>query len=212
MNSAQEWLKTSIGVSRETLSRLETYVALVELWTKKINLISPKSVPDIWTRHILDSAQLFPIAPETARTWADMGSGGGFPGLVIAILWQDKPAACEFHLIESDQRKAVFLRTAIRELGVHATVHAKRIEDVPDLGADVVSARALAPLKTLLSQAKHHGHAETVGLFPKGQAAQADIEDARRNWSFTCRQHQSITDPAAQILEVGAIRERHDAT
>ena len=145
MTSVPAALAGRIDVSRETMQRLETYVALVEKWQPRINLVSPNSLPDIWMRHVWDSAQLAPLIPAGTARLLDVGSGGGFPGLVLAMCCN-----AECHLVESDQRKAVFLSTVIRECGLTAKVHNSRIEALPDLDASVITARALAPLDRLL--------------------------------------------------------------
>lgn len=211
MISAQERLADEFGVSRETLEKLEAYVALVQRWTRKINLIGPKTVSEIWDRHILDSAQIFPLLNGRGAKIADFGSGAGFPGLVLAILRTADDQIGETHLVESDQRKAAFLRTVARETQAPVTVHAVRVESLTALGADIITARALAPLSTLLPFVQRHGHAATRAVFLKGQAAAQELDDASANWSFTCRQHPSITDPNAHIIELGDIRERRDA-
>ena len=212
MSSAKDRLIRDFDVSRETLEKLEIYASLVERWTRKINLISAKSVPEIWHRHILDSAQLFPLLPIGFGTLADFGSGAGFPGMVLALMRSGESHQPAFHFVESDQRKATFLRTVARETGTEVAVHATRIETLSPLSADVIMARALAPLSTLLPFVKRHGHAGTKAMFLKGQTASDEIEAAKTNWSFTCRQHPSITDPDAQIIELGDIRERRDAS
>lgn len=137
------------AVSRETRERLDIYAGLLRKWQRSINLVGPRTIGDLWNRHFTDSAQLLPLIPSaetpTTRVLVDFGSGAGFPGLVLAIL-----GAGEVHLIESDQRKATFLREVARATGTPVTVHAKRIEQVAPFPADVVSARALAPLNDLL--------------------------------------------------------------
>ncbi|MCL4170695.1 UNVERIFIED_CONTAM: hypothetical protein GTU68_049362, partial [Idotea baltica] len=135
-----------LNVSRETFAALQAYAALLEKWNPKINLVSKSSLQDLWNRHILDSAQLFSLVQHPHNTWADLGSGGGFPGLVIAIMALESGSPDQVILIESDTRKAAFLRTVIRELGLRASVINKRIEQVDPLDADVISARALADL------------------------------------------------------------------
>ncbi len=154
--------------------RLEIYEALLKKWQRTINLVGDSTLPDVWIRHFADSLQISEAAPE-ARRWLDLGSGGGFPGLVTAIRYADDPAA-HVHLIESDQRKCAFLRGVSRETGTPATVHCGRIEAiVPDLDApiDAVSARALTPLATLLGYAEKFIDKGAVGVFSKGQQAEA---------------------------------------
>ena len=133
------------GVSRETLERLQAYVALLSAWNRRINLVGVNTIGDVWRRHILDSAQLMPLLPEEARVVVDIGSGGGLPGLVLTIL-----GVPEVHLVESDQRKAAFLREAQRVTGAPVIVHAQRAERLPPIPADAIVARAVAPVDNLL--------------------------------------------------------------
>jgi 16S rRNA (guanine527-N7)-methyltransferase len=193
--------QNGLNVSRETLERLKAFISLVEKWTAKINLISKFSTADIWERHIVDSAQIHALAPETGL-WVDLGSGGGFPGLVAAILSHGEGFAHQFKLVESDQRKAVFLRTAIRELELDVHVESKRIEDIEPLQADIVSARALADLKQLLSFAHRHLAPDGVAVFPKGETWQKEVHAARLRWSYSCEPIRSRTNQQAAILKI----------
>ncbi len=193
------------NVSRETADALRAFVDLVLHWTPRINLISASSVAEVWNRHIVDSAQLFPLAPQNLNLWADLGSGGGFPGVVMAILAKEHRPEANFILVESDQRKATFLRTASRTFGLRLTVLTDRIESLAPLGADVLSARALAPLDILLGYAALHLLPSGIALFPKGQTASEEIAVAQRNWSFQLSQSRSITNPNAAILRVESI-------
>ncbi len=197
-------LEVHVDVSRETSSRLEQYEALLRKWNAAINLVSKSTLADLWERHFLDSAQIFQYAPP-ARSWVDFGSGGGFPGLVVAILALEKAPELHTHLVESDGRKAAFLSATVRELGLNATVHAQRVEALPPLGADVASARALAPLAQLLDYAQLHLQPQGKALFLKGAAHVEEIADARRLWQFECKAHRSVTDPAGAILDIGGI-------
>ena len=189
------------SVSRETFERLESFVRLVEKWNPKINLISKASVPAIWERHIADSIQLFALAPEH-DVWVDLGSGGGFPGIVIAALSMEHSGNGSITLVESDQRKSAFLRTAVRELELSATVVSERIEKIAPLNADVISARALADLTGLLGYANQHLRKGGVGLFPKGAKWREEHEDAQRVWSYSCEPIKSLTDPLAAVLKI----------
>lgn len=191
-------------VSRETSEKLQAFAALVEKWTGKINLISKSSVPDIWDRHIVDSAQIFALAPGSGH-WVDLGSGGGFPGIVVAILTAAQEVPHRVTLVESDQRKCAFLRTAIRELLLDATVLSKRIEDIEPLGANVLSARALADLSQLLSFAERHLARKGVALFPKGANWKEEDDAACRLWSYDCEAIKSTTNPSAAILKIKEI-------
>ena len=193
-----------LNVSRETSDRLEAFVALVEKWTPKINLISKSSVADIRSRHILDSAQVYEHAPKHGH-WMDIGSGGGFPGVVVAILSLGEGADHRFTLVESDQRKCAFLRTASRELGLGITVHSERIEALPPQDVDVLSARALADLKTLLTFAHQHLKSEGVAIFPKGETWLKEHEAAQTLWSYRCEPIKSETNAAAAVLKIQEI-------
>ena len=188
-------------VSRETQERLDLYAALLRKWTPRINLVAPNTLPDLWTRHIVDSAQIARYSQETDRTWADLGSGGGLPGIVIAILRDD----ITMTLVESDARKAAFLRTVLRETGTSARVLNQRIETVPPLSADVVSARALAPLSRLLYHAERHLAANGRALFPKGIRYREEREAALETWQFRCEEHPSSTQSGAVILEISEL-------
>lgn len=185
-----------------TLDRLEALEALTRRWTARINLVAPSTLPGLWTRHILDSAQLWPLASAGAATWADLGSGGGFPGLVIAALAAETGAP-HVTLIESDARKCAFLRTAARELSLPVTVLDQRAEAAPPQSAPVVSARALAPLSTLLPLVARHLAPGGTALLPKGRDWAAEIDAARtKGWTFTAESLPSITDPQARILRL----------
>jgi 16S rRNA (guanine527-N7)-methyltransferase len=192
-------------VSRETSERLALYAALLRAWNPKINLVSRQTLADLETRHFSDSAQLLELAPAHSTTWADLGSGGGFPGLVIAILAADRRPALHVTLVESDQRKAVFLRTVAQRAGVTVTVLADRIENIPPLGTDVLSARALAPLATLLDHANRHLRPGGTALFPKGATWRAEVDEALERWRFDCENLPSATSPDGAILRIGEI-------
>lgn len=212
MTSAQDAkvrLAAMPDVSRETMTRLETYHELTLKWTPKINLVSKAAQAALWERHFLDSAQLWNLRPPGARSWIDFGSGGGFPGLVIAII--AARAAPELHitLVESDARKCAFLRTVARETGVEVTVLTRRAETLEPNQADVVSARALAPVATLLSYAGRILRPGGVCLFLKGRSCDKELEAAAEMWSFEVTKTPSLTDPDGAILRIKDIsRER----
>ena len=195
-----------VDVSRETIADLEAFAQLATKWTPKINLIARGTIGDIWDRHIVDSAQIYRFAPESYDTWVDIGSGGGFPGIVMAILGKALQPAARFVLIESDQRKATFLRIAARELGLSVDVIAERIESAPQQAADVVSARALAALSGLLPLAQRHLKTDGLALLHKGRQARQEVADAQKNWSFDLEDHVSITDPESRILAIRRIK------
>jgi 16S rRNA (guanine527-N7)-methyltransferase len=200
----EEVLK-DLDVSRETLDMLTRYDELLHRWNPKINLVSKATLDQSWWRHVVDSVQIVDILPSWDR-WADLGSGGGFPGLVVAILAKSNRPEASVTLVESDLRKTAFLRTVIRDLKLSATVHAKRIETLDPLEADVISARALADLSKLLEYAARHLHDGGSALFMKGSSWAQEVEAARKTWSFSLVVHESRTDPSAAVLEVKEIR------
>ncbi|MDA8230192.1 MAG: 16S rRNA (guanine(527)-N(7))-methyltransferase RsmG [Magnetospirillum sp.] len=193
--------QAATGVGDTTLDRLTAYADLLVKWQARINLIGPDTVPDLWRRHMLDSAQLFRLLPAGARRVADLGSGAGFPGLVLAIL-----GAPDVHLVESDARKGAFLREAARVTGTPITVHTARIETLAPLAADVVTARALAPLAKLLALAERHGHAGTHYLFLKGRGSEDELTTAGKEWNITFDRIPSLSDPAGIILHLREVR------
>lgn len=205
MNKAAAETVRQLDVSRETFERLESYADLLRKWNARINLVSGASLSELWTRHILDSAQLLTLAPASGNRWIDLGSGGGFPGAVVAILAAEKQPNLIMTLVESDQRKATFLRAVSRETGVPMAVLAQRIEDIPPLEADVISARALAPLIGLLAHAERHLADGGVALFPKGANVSKEIAAALERWRFRCETLTSQTDKEAVILRIGDI-------
>lgn len=212
--SGPEGFGAAFGVSRETLERLEAYAGLLVRWQKTINLVAPSTLPDLWHRHFADSAQLLALAP-SARNWVDLGSGAGFPGLVLAILLAERGGA-RVVLAESDTRKCAFLAEVVRGTGLGGSITVEiakqRIETLSIqgslatqgtfAGAEVVTARALAPLSRLFVLAQPLMGPTSVALFLKGRDAETEIGDARRNWQFDCRLNASRTDSSGQIVEV----------
>jgi 16S rRNA (guanine527-N7)-methyltransferase len=195
-----EAVKLGLDVSRETLVRLEALAATLRRWQKTINLVSRGSLDQLWSRHILDSAQVAAYLPPSARTLADLGSGAGFPGLVLAALRPD----LQVFLIESDGRKSAFLMEATRQMHVAATqVIPTRIEAADPVGADVVTARALAPLSQLLGWADRHRSDTAICLFHKGKDWRAELTEAMKNWDIPYEPLTSITDRDAAILRIG---------
>ena len=192
-----EALAGQIDVSRETMDRLAAYVALVEKWQQRVNLVSASTLPDIWMRHIWDSAQLAPLVPAGTGRILDVGSGAGFPGLVLAALCD-----AELHLVESDQKKAVFLQTVIRETGIRAIIHNKRIETMPPMGADIISARALASLDRLLELLKDQLEPGTRCLFLKGAQGEAELAARGTRSDIIRRLHPSLTNPEAFVVDL----------
>lgn len=191
-----------IDVSRETISRLEAYQALLLKWNKAINLVSRTTEEDFWTRHILDSAQLFRNLPDNALRWLDVGSGGGLPGLVVAIIAKEKRPDLRVTLVESDQRKSTFLRQAGRELDLSIDVLAERIESITPFKANVLSARALAPLSELLPLVSQHLEEDGVAILPKGERFREELKKAQSDWQFDVVVEPSMTDNAAKILTI----------
>ena len=192
-----------IAVSRETVARLDRFVALLLYWHNRMNLIAASTVPTLWTRHIADSLQLLAIAPQ-ARKWADLGSGGGFPGLPIACALAEQNSA-EVHLIESNKKKAAFLREAVRVTGAPAVVHAERVADFAQASRgelDAVTARALAPLPELLSIAYPLLKRGALGLFPKGQDVEAELTQATKCWTIQASLVPSRTDPKSRVVVI----------
>lgn len=192
-------------VSRETLDRLEIYAALLKKWNPAINLVAKSTLADLWSRHFVDSAQIYDLAPEPFKHWVDLGAGGGFPGMVCAIIAKEKAPEARFTLVESDQRKSAFLRTVARETGAHVEVVASRIEGIAPLQADVLSARALASLDMLLEFADRHMKPSGRAIFPKGESYQQEIAEAQGRWHFSAETIPSITDGKAVVLAIGGI-------
>lgn len=197
-----------VNVSRETITDLEAFSAMVTKWTTKINLIARGTVDSIWDRHIVDSVQLYAFAPEKYDKWVDIGSGGGFPGIVMAIIAKTKNPGANFILIESDQRKATFLRAAARELTLNLDVIPDRIENASQQDADVVSARALTALSGLLAHTTRHLNEGGVALLHKGRQSDQEVAEAKKIWSFELEDHVSFTDPDARILAIRRISAR----
>ncbi|MGI3164200.1 16S rRNA (guanine(527)-N(7))-methyltransferase RsmG [Pseudooceanicola sp. 200-1SW] len=193
------------NVSRETLQRLDIYAELLTRWNPKINLVSKSTIPDLWSRHLLDSVQVADLAPDSYAHWVDLGSGGGFPGLVVAILAAERQPEASFTLIESDQRKCAFLRSVARECGLKLAILTKRIESAPPQGADVLSARALTQLDGLLGFAERHLAPGGVALFPKGARWREEVQAAEAHWRFSCDAVASTTEAEAVILKIGGI-------
>lgn len=183
------------------MDRLRLYRALLGKWQRSINLVAGRSMDQAWNRHFLDSAQLAPHVPEGARSHVDLGSGAGFPGLVLAIMMP----VLTTHLVESDIRKATFLREVARETGTSVTVHASRLEVVELPGADLVTARALAGLDSLLDGVTRFLSPTGVALLPKGAAWNTEIEQARGRWHFSVQPLPSVTEPEGRILRMEAI-------
>jgi 16S rRNA (guanine527-N7)-methyltransferase len=192
-----------VTVSRETLARLDELVTLLLKWQATTNLVAPSTLSRVWTRHVADSLQLLTLAPE-ARIWLDLGSGGGFPGVVLACALAERSGA-RVHLVESNGKKAAFLREAARALTLPALVHAARIKDVVHRltePVDIVTARALAPLADLLAYAEPVLKKGAQGLFPKGQDVEAELTEASKYWRINTTLAPSLTSADARIVVV----------
>lgn len=197
-----EAFANQVDVSRETIRLLERLEALLKKWNPAINLVSPRTLAEIWTRHFLDSAQILQSVAQAPQHWADLGSGGGFPGLVVGVLAKEQFPDMQLTLVESDKRKAAFLLNAVRDLGLSAVVADRRIESLDPLKADVLSARALAPLETLLSYAERHLSPTGIALFPKGNRWREEVAQAQQTWSFEVEPKPSATDPESVVLKI----------
>jgi 16S rRNA (guanine527-N7)-methyltransferase len=197
------------GVSRETIDKLSTYEALLRQWQKTINLVAPSTLDTVWSRHFADSAQLLALAPPDAKRWLDLGSGAGFPGLVLAVMLPDR-AGARVTLVESDTRKAAFLAEVARKTGAPVDIRPERIEKCATqskLGpVDVITARALAPLPRLLELAAPAFTAQTTGLFLKGREAESEVDAAKERWAFDAELRPSLTDAGGRIVVIRALQ------
>jgi 16S rRNA (guanine527-N7)-methyltransferase len=198
------------SVSRETEERLDRYIGLLLEWQAKTNLVAPSTLPNLWTRHVSDSLQLLALAPN-AKVWADLGSGGGFPGLVLACALAETPGAM-VHLVERNSKKAAFLREALRVTASPGTVHLAEIGDTVDRitgPVDCVTARALAPLHQLIGFAEPLVRKGAKALFLKGQDVEAELTEATKYWNIKPHLHSSRTGGGGWIVELDQI-ERHN--
>jgi 16S rRNA (guanine527-N7)-methyltransferase len=186
-----------VPVSRETLARLEAYAELLTRWSERINLVGRDTLPDLWRRHILDSAQLHPFIPSSAQNVIDLGSGAGLPGLVLAIL-----GVPGVELVEADSRKVAFLREASRVAGAEVAIRPCRIQAAPPHSVDVVTARACAPLDRLLDLAAPFLAPDTRCLFPKGERFNEELTLARKRWTMNVSVEQSLSDRRGVVLRL----------
>jgi 16S rRNA (guanine527-N7)-methyltransferase len=191
------------GVSRDTLARLQTYAGLLANWSARINLVAASTLADPWRRHFLDAAQLHPLIPAAAESLIDLGSGAGFPGLVLAIM-----GAPGVELVESDARKCTFLREAARVAAAPAMIRNARIETIPSRAFSVVTARGCAPLDRLLLYSQRFIGPETACLFPKGEQAGQELAVAQQEWDFDVTSHPSRADPRGVVLCLSRVRRR----
>ena len=193
------------GVSRETLARLKAFADILTDWNARHNLVAKSTLPDLWSRHFWDSAQLAPLIPGAAHSLADLGSGAGFPGLVLAALRPD--LAVTLH--EATTKKCAFLQFAAERMGIPVTVQNARLEDLPPSRFDVITARALAPLPQLLGYAQNFAGPNSVCLFLKGQNVGVELTEAHKYWNIKTSQVPSQTDPSAAIVVVRELGPRH---
>ena len=194
----------TINVSRETIERLERYAALLIKWNKTVNLVGRSTIADLWRRHMLDSAQLFPYLPKSAGRLVDFGSGAGFPGLVLAIM-----GAPDVHLVEANARKCAFLREAARVTETAVTIHNARIETPTALKADVVTARALAPLSILLEYAEPYLTPNSICLFLKGTGVDEELTEIQKMWNIRENTYPSLSNPDGVIVRLEVLS--HDS-
>lgn len=201
---AKAWLVEQLGVSRETMALLERFAALVLDGARHQNLIAASTAPHIFARHIVDSAQLLPLAEDAPDgDWMDLGSGPGFPGIVIAIL-SHRPVV----LVESRRKRVEFLQQAVSllDLDARVTIEGRRLELVDDRPATVISARAFAPLERLLALAHRFSRSGTVWVLPKGQNAQSELAAVQKTWQGVFHVKQSVTDPNSSIVLARNVR------
>ncbi len=201
----QAEFKAISGVSDSVLADLMTYGALLEKWQRRINLVGRGSLADLWRRHMLDSTQIHKLLPPAAKTVVDMGSGAGFPGMVLAIM-----GGFQVHLVESNRRKCSFLEAVNRETGAGAVIHKARLETLTEtLAADVVTARACAPLDRLLGYAEPFLGPGGICLFHKGRAVDEELTESAKKWTLEVNRIESLSDPAGVILRLERISRHH---
>lgn len=211
--SGPEEFQEAFGVSRETVERLKLYETLLLKWQKAQNLVAPNTLSEVWHRHFADSAQLLNYIGD-AKIFVDMGAGGGFPGLVLGILLMERDGSC-VHLVESNSRKCSFLKDVARQTGAHVEIHNCRIEvfaiESTISSIDVVTARALKPLSTLLSLGQTFFDQGARGIFLKGKGTSAELEEASQDWTFHHETFESLTDPLGRIVELNDIKPRSNS-
>ena len=196
------------NVSRETYDRLARYLELLSSWNAQINLVSKTTIPDAWTRHLADSVQLLDFAPPNARTWIDLGSGAGLPGLPVAIVAAERAPELRVTLVESDRRKTAFLMRVKLDLALSVLIESRRIEALPAQPYDVISARALAPLERLCTLAFRFKHPDTVFLFPKGARLDSELTAATRRWHIRGDRVPSRTRSDSAIFRITDLEPR----
>ena len=202
-----EQFKDETQLPEPLLADLQTYVGLLEKWQKQINLVSTATLVDVWHRHVLDSQQIYPLIPSSAKTVVDLGSGAGFPGLVLALFFKHYGGP-EVHLVEADGRKCSFLTEVNSQTQAGAVIHSCRVEVMTDLKADVVTARALAPLRKLLKMAVRFETGDTTYVFLKGEKALEELTEAEKEWTMDVIKTPSTTLAAATILTLKGVKHR----
>jgi 16S rRNA (guanine527-N7)-methyltransferase len=206
MDQDQKAFLDACPVPRETIHRLEVYRRLLIEWNAKFNLVAESTLPHIWARHFLDSAQLMEYIPDTALTLADMGAGAGFPGLVLAIMAQDQKKTLHVHAIESIGKKSDFLQAVTDELKLNVTVRRERVEAIKDFKADIITARAMNLLPELLKYANRLIHKDSICLFLKGKNAAEELTQAEKYWTFGIEIHPSRSDDSGSVLVMKNLR------
>ena len=199
-----------LGLAGEEIRGLEVLVATLERWQTRIKLIGTATLADIWRRHVLDSAQLLSLIPERARVLLDLGSGAGFPGLVLAILGRHRWPELRVHLVESNARKCAFLADVIRASGCVAEIHKCRIEAMRPFATDIVTARACAPLDRLLGHAEPFLGPGTRCLFLKGRNVERELTDSQESWKMGITRKTSVSDPEGVVLILEGVSRRDD--
>ncbi len=197
-DEAKTWLAER--VSRETLGRLEVYEVQLQKWQRTVNLVASNTLDEVWSRHFVDSAQLFEIAPQNSTQWLDLGSGGGFPGLVVAAMGAERDPKLQVTMVESDIRKCGFLREVARQMGLSVHILSRRIGDIPKQSPDVISARALSGLSALFEHVRPQLGEKTCLLFPKGGRWREEVETLPKHWQTICEPIPSVTNPDAVVL------------
>lgn len=197
-DEAKAWLTER--VSRETFERLQVYEAQLHKWQRTVNLVASNTLDEVWSRHFVDSAQLFELAPKEGTHWLDLGSGGGFPGLVVAAMGAERDRKLQVTMVESDIRKCGFLREVARQTELTIHILSRRIGDIPKQSPDVISARALSGLTALIEHVRPHLAEKTCLLFPKGGRWREEVETLPQHWQTICKPIPSVTNPDAVVL------------
>jgi len=205
MKSDREAFQAAFDVSRETMERFDIFESLLRKWNKSINLVAASTVDDIWSRHFHDSASVFEVATPAAGRWLDLGTGGGFPGVVAAILAAERALSTEITCVEADLRKATFLRTLSSAVEIPFAVLSRRIEDTPRQNAPILTARALAPLNRLLQHCERHLAEGGRAIFLKGERWEEEVKEALETFRFSVEKKPSATNPGSAILIVGDV-------